>query len=100
ILVYPFTGTGGVAVKNSDLQRLDPGEFLNDVVIEVALKLWLDDLRRDNPGLAEQIHVFSSYFFTNLSKKNPEEGYEKVRKWTARFDIFQKKYIIVPINEK
>jgi Ulp1 family protease len=38
ILIYPFTGTGGVVVKNSDLQRLDPGEFLNDVVIEVALK--------------------------------------------------------------
>jgi len=27
-------------------------------------------------------------------------GYESVRKWTAKFDIFQKKYIIVPINEQ
>jgi len=27
-------------------------------------------------------------------------GHESVRKWTSKLDIFQKKYIIVPINEK
>jgi len=27
-------------------------------------------------------------------------GYESVKKWTNKFDIFQKKYIIVPINER
>jgi Ulp1 protease family, C-terminal catalytic domain len=31
---------------------------------------------------------------------SPEEGYNSVRKWTSKFDIFQKKYVIVPINEK
>jgi len=31
---------------------------------------------------------------------SPEEGYNSVRKWTSKFDIFQKKYIVVPINEK
>jgi Ulp1 protease family, C-terminal catalytic domain len=31
---------------------------------------------------------------------SPEEGYNSVRKWTSKFDLFQKKYIIVPINEK
>jgi Ulp1 family protease len=29
-----------------------------------------------------------------------EQGYNNVRKWTAKFDLFSKKYIIVPINEK
>lgn len=28
------------------------------------------------------------------------EGYQSVRKWTAKFDLFKKKYLIVPINEK
>lgn len=27
-------------------------------------------------------------------------AFETVRKWTSKFDIFQKKYIIVPINEQ
>lgn len=29
-----------------------------------------------------------------------EEGYNSVRKWTSKFDIFKKKYVIVPINEQ
>ena len=36
----------------------------------------------------------------HITFHSPEEGYSSVRKWTARFDLFQKKYIIVPINEK
>jgi len=27
-------------------------------------------------------------------------GYESVRKWTSRVDVFSKKYLIVPINEQ
>lgn len=29
-----------------------------------------------------------------------EEGFQSVRKWTSKTDIFSKKYIIIPINEK
>jgi Ulp1 family protease len=29
-----------------------------------------------------------------------EEGYQSIRKWTLKVDLFKKKYIIVPINEK
>jgi Ulp1 family protease len=29
-----------------------------------------------------------------------DEGYQSVRKWTSRLDIFSKKFLIVPINEK
>lgn len=36
----------------------------------------------------------------DYSVHSPEDGYKSVRKWTSKFDIFTKKYIIVPINEK
>ena len=36
----------------------------------------------------------------HMTFRSPEEGYNSVRKWTSKFDLFQKKYIIVPINEK
>jgi hypothetical protein len=39
ILLYPSTGTGAVNVTNGDLKRLEPGEFLNDTLIELGLKL-------------------------------------------------------------
>ncbi|KAJ6585256.1 hypothetical protein B0H19DRAFT_1108938 [Mycena capillaripes] len=99
ILVYPPGRTGAVNITNSDVSRLTPGEFLNDTLIEFGLKLWLQDLEKEDPELAKEIHVFGSFFYKKLNKKNPREGYESVRKWTAKFDLFDKKYIIVPINE-
>jgi hypothetical protein len=84
----------------SDLNRLRPHEFLNDTLIEFGLKLWLSDLKKQKPDLAEQIHVFSSFFYKKLNnKKSLDEGYQSVKKWTSRVNIFSKKYIIVPINE-
>ncbi|KZT28340.1 cysteine proteinase [Neolentinus lepideus HHB14362 ss-1] len=99
ILVYPPTGTGAVNITRSDLWRLKPGEFLNDTLIEFGLKLWLTELRRAEPELADQIHVFSSFFYKKLNTRNREEGYQSVRKWTSRLDFFKKKYVVVPINE-
>ncbi|KAJ7796193.1 hypothetical protein B0H14DRAFT_2916326 [Mycena olivaceomarginata] len=60
-----------------------PGEFLNDTLIEFGLKLWLQDLEKENPELVKQIHVFSSFFYKKLDNKDakgkgrsPEKGYE------------------------
>ncbi|KAJ7245014.1 hypothetical protein B0H12DRAFT_1187844 [Mycena haematopus] len=106
ILVYPQGQTGAVNITNGDVSRLAPGEFLNDTLIEFGLKLWLHDLEKEDPELVKQIHVFSSFFYKKLDnkdskdkKRSPEKGYESVRKWTAKFNLFDKKYIIVPINE-
>ncbi|KAK0487323.1 hypothetical protein IW261DRAFT_1447250 [Armillaria novae-zelandiae] len=99
ILVYPWGTTGGVNLSKSDLSRLKPGEYLNDNLIELGLKMWHSRLERENPELANEIYVFSSFFYKKLSVKNADEGYNAVRRWTSKTDIFAKKYIIVPINE-
>lgn len=36
--MYPQNGPGAVNITNGDLKRLDPGEFLNDTLIELGLK--------------------------------------------------------------
>ncbi|GLB38240.1 hypothetical protein LshimejAT787_0501050 [Lyophyllum shimeji] len=99
ILCYPQGVPGAVNITNADYKRLQPGEFLNDTLIEFGLKLWLRRLEESNPELASQIHVFSSFFYKKLNRKNADEGYESVRKWTSKIDLFRKKYIIIPINE-
>ncbi|KAK0188169.1 hypothetical protein F5146DRAFT_1141619 [Armillaria mellea] len=99
ILVYPWGTTGGVNLSKSDLNRLKPGEYLNDNLIELGLKMWHSRLERENPELANDIYVFSSFFYKKLSVKNADEGYNAVRRWTSKTDLFAKKYIIVPINE-
>ncbi|KAI0820439.1 hypothetical protein BC628DRAFT_1397444 [Trametes gibbosa] len=100
VLVYPPSGTGAVNITRGDLKRLDNGQYLNDTLIEFGLKRWLHTLQMCEPELAEQIHVFNSFFFKKLnSKKDIKDTYPSVRKWTSKVDIFKKKYIIVPINE-
>ncbi|KZT64608.1 hypothetical protein DAEQUDRAFT_732383 [Daedalea quercina L-15889] len=99
ILVYPPSGAGALNIHKSDLKRLDVNNYLNDTLIEFGLKLWLAELKEKNPAFAEQVHVFSSFFYKKLNVRDKNEGYQSVRKWTSRVDLFQKKYIIVPINE-
>ncbi|KAJ6462047.1 hypothetical protein C8R47DRAFT_1240419 [Mycena vitilis] len=99
ILVYSPGQPRTVNITNGDLARLAPDGCLNDTLIEFGLKLWLRDLEQKDPELVKQIHVFNSFFYKKLNKKNPMEGYESVRKWTSKIDIFDKKYIIIPINE-
>ncbi|KAF4590952.1 hypothetical protein EYR40_009549 [Pleurotus pulmonarius] len=70
ILVYPPNTTGAVTIKNSDLDRLQPGEFLNDTLIEFGLKLWLKDLEESHPELAKDVYVFSSFFYKKLKVRN------------------------------
>ncbi|KAH8825056.1 hypothetical protein DL96DRAFT_1611802, partial [Flagelloscypha sp. PMI_526] len=90
ILSFPPGVQGAVNITNGDVDRLQDGEFLNDTLIEFSLKLWLKKLEESDPELAKQVHVFSSFFYKKLNHK---------QKWTNKFDLFEKKYIIVPINE-
>ncbi|KAG9026715.1 hypothetical protein FS837_004520 [Tulasnella sp. UAMH 9824] len=105
-------------ITRGDLCRLEPGEFLNDTIIEFALKYttlrpyntsaeasdlhfdrhWHNGLKEKDPHLADDIWVFNSFFYKKLINREGE-GYPKVKKWTARVNIFSKKFIIVPINE-
>ncbi|KAH7341000.1 hypothetical protein B0J17DRAFT_341820 [Rhizoctonia solani] len=99
VLVHP-TGAGSVTINRGELARLEPGEFLNDSLIELGLKMWLNDLRLKDPTLVDQIHVFSSFFFKKLDAGRGKGcDYGSVKKWTSKFDLFSKKFIIVPINE-
>jgi Ulp1 family protease len=38
-LVFPPESQGAVSITTADLKRLQPGEFLNDTLIEFGLKL-------------------------------------------------------------
>jgi hypothetical protein len=46
---------------------------------------------------------YNTFFYNQLARKddeNPSEyGYQKVKKWTSKVDIFTKKFLIIPICE-
>ncbi|RUS15424.1 hypothetical protein BC937DRAFT_92464 [Endogone sp. FLAS-F59071] len=103
LFVYPFKGVGAVTMTDDDVSRLSDGEFLNDNIIEFYLKWYFDQLKEKNPSLADKVHIFNSFFYKRLTQKaksnKNEDSYDRVKKWTAKVDLFSKQYIFMPVNE-
>ena len=94
-LIWPRNGKKRVTVEFNDLERLDEEEFLNDSLVEFALR-WLRREKDDPPN----IYWFNTYFFEKISKgKGRQIDYNGVKKWTKDIDLFSYDYVVVPINE-
>ncbi|NXT56075.1 SENP7 protease, partial [Pluvianellus socialis] len=110
LIVYPPPpAKGGLGVTREDLECLEYGEFLNDVIIDFYLKYLL--LEKAPKHLADRVHIFSSFFYKCLTRteKNSEgdlkvsvaqRRHRRVRTWTRHINIFSKDYIFVPVNEE
>ncbi|ORY82945.1 hypothetical protein BCR35DRAFT_265403, partial [Leucosporidium creatinivorum] len=118
VLVYPVKETTGVvSITHGDTKRLQDGEFLNDTLIEFGLKRILFMLREkeasagipdDASRFSSRVHMFNSFFYKKLSQKGKRtdkngekvENYDAVKKWTNKFDLFKKQFVVIPINEQ
>ncbi|XP_024365872.1 uncharacterized protein [Physcomitrium patens] len=107
-IAYPSrTDPEAVEILASDIQRLEPLEFLNDTIIDFYIKyIQMEFL---NPESGRRFYFFNSFFYKKLSdvvgkkvcpkkKKNP--GFSKVRKWTRGINIFDKDFLIIPVHDR
>lgn len=109
LLTYPYDGSdtsGRISVTLGDVDRLVPGEFLNDNIIDFYLRfLW----RHLPPWQQQQTYFFSSHFFTQLNgtngaheltKADPDERFARVARWTQKeTNLFDKRFLFIPIND-
>lgn len=90
-------------------------QFLNDVIIDFYLKHLVHDILTHVQR--EKTHIFSTFFYKRLTTKpskvnkisNPHEWdnslspaqkrHARVKTWTKNVNIFEKDFIVVPINE-
>merc|ERR1719187_2912955 len=112
---YPAEGTGTVSVTTEDYLCLEDEQFLNDVIIDFYLRYLQFGIISEHDR--DRMHIFSTYFYKRLTtrpkqvknKLHPiednsnltpaEKRYERVKKGQKKVDLFEKDFIVVPINE-
>jgi hypothetical protein len=89
-------------VTPDDFIKLDDGEYLNDTLINFYLKYHHQLMMKANEDVAKLVYIFNTFFYEKLAQKNREGnvGYDFVKNWTTKVDLFKMKYVIVPINMK
>lgn len=111
ILIYP-QGKGGISINTEDYMCLAIDQYLNDVIIDFYLKYLLTELLTDNER--NRTHVFSTFFYKRLTTmttnrrnndKDPkmsasQKRHARVKNWTKSVNLFEKDFIIIPINEQ
>jgi len=114
---YPPDMAGNVSVTNEDYNCLEAEQFLNDVIIDFYLKYLQHGKFSHIKEVMDRTHMFTTYFYNRLTTRpriakgkthpvedNPslsaaEKRYERVERWTKKVNLFDKDFIVVPINE-
>ena len=110
-LMYPRPATTGGSIVNSvtitsnDYLCLQTEQYLNDTIIDFYLKYLQAELWMDNQML-QKSHIFSIFFYNRLTMKTESKAlsresvmYNNVKRWTKSVNIFEKDFIVIPINE-
>ena len=103
-----FTSFGALTVTRTHMECLRPGMWLNDEVINYYLGLLLQrELARRPPSCtaAPRVHVFSTFFFAQLSGAGglSQYNFEAVRRWstpstTGGYCILDCDILLVPVH--
>ena len=101
-LVYPIQedAVDAVTIYNGCLKKLKEPEYLNDNLIDWKIKFDINNKVIEDDSIRNRIHAFNTLFFTKLTEvKDHQRGFELVKKWTQHVDIFEKDFVLVPVNK-
>lgn len=80
-----------IQIKRQDMSTLSGLNWLNDEVINFYLSMLM---KRSSKGKRPKVHSFNTFFYPKLQSS----GYDGVRRWTRKVDIFAVKYLLIPVH--
>ncbi|XP_030410341.1 sentrin-specific protease 1 isoform X1 [Gopherus evgoodei] len=80
-----------LTITRKDIQTLNNLNWLNDEIINFYMNLLME--RSKEKGLPT-VHAFNTFFFTKLKTA----GYQAVKRWTKKVDVFSADVLLVPIH--
>jgi len=88
----PLLDYDHIKITSNDLNCLNSGQYLNDTIINFYLKylhktLLDDDQRRS-------VYICDSFFMEAIRTADPQ----RIARWEQRLNIFEKDYIIIPVE--
>lgn len=87
-----------VKVTRKEWDKLEPGEYLNDVLIQFWLKFYTHYVHKHTVRAADKFHIFDPQFYTKLQGQMGQGiEYSTVRRWTKKVNLFQQDWICVPV---
>ncbi|XP_011189450.2 uncharacterized protein LOC105216578 isoform X1 [Zeugodacus cucurbitae] len=111
LLIYP-PGKGGISINTEDYLCLATDQYLNDIIIDFYLKWVHNNVIPETQR--ERAFIFSTFFYKRLTTltrhhHNPDKDvkqtaaqkrHARVQNWTKNVNLFEKDFIIIPINEQ
>ncbi|RUP45318.1 hypothetical protein BC936DRAFT_148315 [Jimgerdemannia flammicorona] len=89
----PISEFQTATVRLEDIKTLKDGQWLNDEVINYYMIL-INERSKSQEGKYPKVHCFNTFFYSNLR----DYGFQKVKRWTKKIDLFSKSYVIVPVH--
>lgn len=81
----------GVDITRRDIRTLTGLNWLNDEIINAYLSLIV--MRGKEPK-RRKVYAFNTFFYPKVR----ESGYNSVKRWTRKVDIFSHDFILVPVH--
>ncbi|XP_074081757.1 sentrin-specific protease 1 isoform X2 [Macrotis lagotis] len=80
-----------LTITRKDIQTLNNLNWLNDEIINFYMNMIME--RSKEKGMPS-VHAFNTFFFTKLKTA----GYQAVKRWTKKVDVFSVDILLIPIH--
>ncbi|CCD22436.1 SUMO protease ULP2 NDAI_0A02780 [Naumovozyma dairenensis CBS 421] len=96
-LCYKFDDATSYTITEQDFKCLYNKDWINDTILDFFTKYFIEQSIKAGTLNKNDVSIMSSFFYTKLIS-DPSNYYGNVKKWVSNSKLFEKKFVVVPIN--